>query len=755
MKLNPKEILNKYATEVVKTDAIYISKGRAGVDANKSFSYKQEKYDDKIVLWKAPNNWIRIEFDGVDANQVRILVSETESNLKALDMDYCITFHDGGVSPYINICNIKNIPLNEQNKDAKLLLLDLILSANAKKVLDKGNLTFTWTPVIGHQHWKPKYNGAIHELKKGTNPLDQVNEYPANLLKELKRSQRQSKKIKTELIRDAGWVKDFLFNYCCNNELPEGNRHSVINKNLAILLANEEDQDKIIERYHSFNDGAGSLRGWIVAYHRGNIKNVSPLELKKYIIDNNIPYDIKEAQETKVEGNTLEKAIKVFLNKKDLAEQFIKIQPLFYDEARNFWIWNKLKKGWERKDDVHMFNLISHNTTADTINSKEKNEIIEALKQVGRLHQPKPFKINWIQFEDTIVDIKNGEMFDSTPKYFCTNPIPYSLSDTEETPIIDSLFKEWVGKDYVKTLKQIMAYCMLSDYPIHRIFCFLGSGRNGKSKYLKLIKRLLGKDNVSSVELDTLMSSRFEMFNLYKKLACQMGETNFSTMSRTAVLKKLTGQDLISFEAKNKDSIQEENYAKLLISTNSLPSTDDKSDGFYRRWIVIDFPNQFPEGKEILDKIPEKEYNNFCFAAIDILRELLDEGKFYNEGTIEERKRIYEEKSNPFDKFTKERCEFYSDDSIFKYEFRDEFKKWCENNGFRMPSDRDVASKMKDKDVDSGKMQSEVYNNNTGDLKRYTCWNGIGWKDSGLHKKATEDLLMRTSEEKQKEFNVY
>ncbi len=42
-----------------------------------------------------------------------------------------------------------------------------------------------------------------------------------------------------------------------------------------------------------------------------------------------------------------------------------------------------------------------------------------------------------------------------------------------ETPTIDKIFEEWVGEEYVKTLYQIIAYCLLPDYPMNRLFCFI------------------------------------------------------------------------------------------------------------------------------------------------------------------------------------------------------------------------------------------------------------------------------------------
>jgi len=65
------------------------------------------------------------------------------------------------------------------------------------------------------------------------------------------------------------------------------------------------------------------------------------------------------------------------------------------------------------------------------------------------------------------------------------------------------------------------------------------------------------------------------------------------------------------------------NYAKILIATNNLPTTTDKTIGFYRRWLIIDFPNQFSEKKDILADIPNEEYNSLALKCVGILKDLL------------------------------------------------------------------------------------------------------------------------------------
>jgi hypothetical protein len=92
--------------------------------------------------------------------------------------------------------------------------------------------------------------------------------------------------------------------------------------------------------------------------------------------------------------------------------------------------------------------------------------------------------------------------------------------------------------------------------------------------------------------------------------------------------------------------------------TNSLPITPDKSDGFYRKWLILDFPNQFTNVKgDFTTKIPDVEFNNLAKKCLRILKELYDTEEFDNEGSFEDRAKRYEERSNPVMRFVENECE--------------------------------------------------------------------------------------------------
>jgi len=445
-----------------------------------------------------------------------------------------------------------------------------------------------------------------------------------------------------------------------------------------------------------------------------DVKGYTGLKEKKINIK-----DVKVSLSQKIGGG---------FNKKDIAQSIIDNQPCYYDNTKNWWLWDHADFKWVLVDETDILNAVDDNAFVNTINSKEKGEIIEALKQVSRKNKPQDIEKTWIQFKDTIVDVETGEDFKASSKYFVTNPIPYGLEkETFDTPNMDRIFEEWVGKENVEQLYEIIAYSLLPDYPIHRIFCFIGGGMNGKSCFLNLLRKFIGTTNCCSTELDTLLSSRFEVTRLHKKLVCQMGETNFNEMSKTSLLKKLSGGDLIGFEYKNKNPFEEQNYAKIIIATNNLPSTSDKTIGFYRRWMIIDFPNQFSEKKNILDDIPDNEYKSLALRCCVTLKSLIKKRSFTNEGSIDERMQKYEAKSNFLEQFINDYTEKEIGEYITKADFYKKFIAWCKENRHREMADNSVGMAMKKLGIDTYKKYFNwLFDGKGGQLR---VWGDIKWKE--------------------------
>lgn len=391
-------------------------------------------------------------------------------------------------------------------------------------------------------------------------------------------------------------------------------------------------------------------------------------------------------------------AIYSFSNYFDMADQFLKIQPLYYNEKKLWWAWNFNDKCWRLIDETDILNTINAKVNGlKLFESKQKNEILTALQMRARLHAPKEAPDSWMQFKGTIYDYKTKQCFDATPEYFITNPIPWDLGETEETPILDKWVKEWVGEKWQPTIYEILAFCCVPHYKINRIFCFNGEGRNGKSTLLHIARTFVGQKNCCSSSMDTILSRPFESAKLFKKLICEMGEINSGIFRKTELMKKLVGTDTIGFEFKGKDGFDGYNYAKILIATNKLPETTDKTTGFYSKWIIIDFANRFKENPNFLDALPQIEYNNLAKKCLRIVTELMEKGEFTNEGSPEEKALRYEEKSSPFNDFIKQEMILVQGKETPFFQIYKEYEAYCEQRTLRKPSKVEVSRILKAK----------------------------------------------------------
>jgi len=279
---------------------------------------------------------------------------------------------------------------------------------------------------------------------------------------------------------------------------------------------------------------------------RGISKIRGDKEAYKVAYNEAVKMKLIEEYKTSRKGNIL-------LDRISQVKMFHEQTPFFYDKNKIWWLWNYTKFKYEKSDDEQILGLSYDIEGNDIVSSKERTEITNALKHVGRKNIPEEPKDSWIQFKETIIDIATGEHFEATPQYFMTNPVNHNLGGTEDTPYLDKLFSDWVGEENIIELYEILAFAQAPKYFIHRILCLIGSGANGKSTYLKILEKFIGEDNLTSSSLYLLLKQRFEGSKLYKKLVCLMGETSFDLITNTDYLKKLSGEDMVRAEFKGKN----------------------------------------------------------------------------------------------------------------------------------------------------------------------------------------------------------
>ena len=292
---------------------------------------------------------------------------------------------------------------------------------------------------------------------------------------------------------------------------------------------------------------------------------------------------------------------------------------------------------------------------------------------------------NLIPLRNGVLDINTMELKQYSPELMFFNKTPVDYNPAADCPRIRQFHKEIVnGEEEVTLLEEVVGFSLYREYFIAKSLMVVGGGANGKSTWLSLVKRFLGHDNVSGRSLQDLEENRFSKADLHAKLANIYADLPDRALYRTGMFKMLTGRDLIAAEKKFQNSFHFENYAKLIWSANKVPEALDDTDAFFRRWIIITFPNVF-NGENcdphILEKLTtDEEFSGLLNVAIGRLKAMVKRGSFSYSKTTEALREEYTRKSSPIASFVMDCLETDSDAFIVKKELYNVFAEYCRQN---------------------------------------------------------------------------
>jgi len=294
---------------------------------------------------------------------------------------------------------------------------------------------------------------------------------------------------------------------------------------------------------------------------------------------------------------------------------------------------------------------------------------------------------DYLPVKNGLLNLKDFTLHPFDPSKIYTYQLPVEYDAEADCPNIKRFISEIVREEDIPILQEFLGYCLYPDMPAHKSLWLYGTGRNGKTTFVNLLRILLGDICTVSVSIEELDGRhRFSKARLFGKLVNIISEPSVQDKMETVEFKKLTGGDLISAEVKNKqNTIDFVNFAKFIILGNKFPEVQDATTAFWERVIVIEFPNQFignaiPNYERVLvEKDGIAGFLNWCLEG---LKRLEVRGfKFSESKTSKQKKAEFMRMSNSARAFLEERCEFNPSAYISKGELYDSYKLFCEREG--------------------------------------------------------------------------
>lgn len=97
---------------------------------------------------------------------------------------------------------------------------------------------------------------------------------------------------------------------------------------------------------------------------------------------------------------------------------------------------------------------------------------------------------NFIAFKNGVYNIKEKRLEPYTPNIIITNKIDYDYEPNAKCPLVDEIMDKLAchQRDLVNLLYEIIAYTFYRRNELGKFFILTGSGANGKSTYLDMIR---------------------------------------------------------------------------------------------------------------------------------------------------------------------------------------------------------------------------------------------------------------------------
>lgn len=374
---------------------------------------------------------------------------------------------------------------------------------------------------------------------------------------------------------------------------------------------------------------------------------------EKFDIDVQIGYNPNDYFGNNVKGNYV-------LQPENLADEIIEDNLFKNVRDGGFYVW---------RDDYWQEVTSSNDIIGGEVDKRLKNEtaarhrnnVRDIIKNRESLKIDKEdFEVpeKKIPFKNGVYDLEEDELVDHKPEY--NFDFKYEaeyrpeIENNDVERFINTLMPDSEKKQ--QKLREIAALSLAPWKINQKVPIFYGQGSNGKNQFVKIIWKMLGKESYHKTSARKLQNDNFEMASVVDKQMAFFDE--FEDVSKPGELKSLIGDEQQNVREMRKESYTAKTSVFPVFAANELPNPRENSDGFYRRWEIIDFNQQFTSDPDDgnPNKVPvnklEEEYMHkdaidaFATSVIKDLHRLIESNELTDEQSTDEVRRVWKRKGN-------------------------------------------------------------------------------------------------------------
>lgn len=351
--------------------------------------------------------------------------------------------------------------------------------------------------------------------------------------------------------------------------------------------------------------------------------------------------------------------------------------------------------------------------TIPRIKSNQRAEVLKYLEVMIPDDEDVQTEEKLIAFKNGVLNLVTMELLPFSPDYMVTNKIPWDYNPSSYSELMDKTLNRIScdDMDIRHLLEECAGYCLYRKNDLETSFILTGIGANGKSTYLESLECMLGKNNVSNLDIAEL-DDRFSTVMMSGKLA-NIGDDisdEFLNGKTIATFKKIVSSNTIKAERKGQDGFFFKPYTKLLFSANNIPRMGSKGlTAVKRRLSIIPFNATFSKNDPDYDatlkwKLKTQEPMEYLIqlAIQGLMRALA--GGFTEPSKVKSELEQFEKDNNPVLGWLESMKEDEESDVVKDYiaktpvnEMYISYDTYCVQNGFRATSNAEFSKQLQKK----------------------------------------------------------
>ncbi len=410
------------------------------------------------------------------------------------------------------------------------------------------------------------------------------------------------------------------------------------------------------------------------------------------------------------------------INEAIFCRSFLASHKLLYTENSFFTIEGRMMDETPLKTEIYQI----LEPYASTSVPKKISNIIELLKITAHVDDFPP--------QTDRIHVANGTLFldgsfSDTKEEIVRSRVPVFYNPLAPRPTTWLNFLEGLlHEDDIPTLQEYIGYSLIPCNKGQRMMVIKGNGGEGKSQIGTVLAHLFGC-NAKDGSVGKVSENRFARADLEHIHLLIDDDMRMEALKQTNYVKSLvTAQGRMDLEKKGKQSYQGWMYARLLAFSNGdLQSLYDRSDGFYRRQLILTTKERPPnrvDDPDIAEKMCRELEGIFLWAFEGLQRLVANHFRFTESSRAHSNREMIKQDANNVLLFMDavDYIRLTPEGKISSQELYEIYTVWCRENGFSPLKSRSFSEFL----IANQKKYAIEHSNNLTNIVGRRVWGFIG-----------------------------